>query len=269
MNILDKKIPIWFSCCITIILCVLCIFFCRLEKHSKQIQSNNIAHEMKFTTTDTLNDNGADKHDRNFDHKNSPYFYSPDFYNMKSTDTKFILPHFKTMNQTSWWSCGQTCILMVLEYYGLRENWNEKSLTKLCDDHSKEHIGTCLFQMIEMLKLSTNEKLELISTYDIKDVDKMNTPHFFLEQLKNGFPVIIGWNDWGGHWEVIIGYDTMGTQTYEDDVLIITDPYDTSDHNQDGYGILSAARFINNFSFYNFFPENHTNDKCFIVVKPK
>ena len=30
---------------------------------------------------------------------------------------------------------------------------------------------------------------------------------------------MIAWNDWGGHWQVIIGYDTMGTETTQDDVL--------------------------------------------------
>jgi hypothetical protein len=41
---------------------------------------------------------------------------------------------------------------------------------------------------------------------------------------------MIGWNDWGGHWQVIIGYDTMGTEVEQDDVLIVADPYDTTDH---------------------------------------
>ena len=30
--------------------------------------------------------------------------------------------------------------------------------------------------------------------------------------LAEGKPVMICWNDWGGHWQIIIGYDTMGTE---------------------------------------------------------
>lgn len=49
--------------------------------------------------------------------------------------------------------------------------------------------------------------------------------------------------DWGGHWRVIIGFDTMGDDQDANDVLILADPYDTTDHRQDGYGIVPAQRF--------------------------
>ncbi len=42
--------------------------------------------------------------------------------------------------------------------------------------------------------------------------------------LAEGKPVMVCWNDWGGHWQVIIGYDTMGTETQQDDVFIVADP---------------------------------------------
>ena len=80
---------------------------------------------------------------------------------------------------------------------------------------------------------------------------------------------MVGWNDRGGHWQVIIGYDTMGTETEQDDVIIVADSYDTTDHNQDGYGVYPAERFYYNFTFYNFFPEEELNDMVFIVATPK
>lgn len=46
---------------------------------------------------------------------------------------------------------------------------------------------------------------------------------------------MVGSDEWGGHWQVIIGYDDMGTiDRTEDDVIILADAYDTTDHNQDG-----------------------------------
>lgn len=39
------------------------------------------------------------------------------------------------------------------------------------------------------------------------------TLEFIQETLANDTPIIVGWNDWGGHWQTIIGYDTMGTET--------------------------------------------------------
>ena len=74
---------------------------------------------------------------------------------------------------------------------------------------------------------------------------------------------------WGGHWQTIIGYDTMGTETTQDDVIIVADSYDTTDHCQDGYGIYGAERFYYNFTFYDFFEgEDAVNDMCFLVATP-
>ena len=92
------------------------------------------------------------------------------------------------------------------------------------------------------------------------------------DYLKKGIPVMVAWNDWGGHWQVIIGYDTMGTETTQDDVLIVADSYDTTDHNQDGYGIYPAERFYYNWTMYDFFSKNYgiaERDKLFIAVEPK
>ncbi len=61
----------------------------------------------------------------------------------------------------------------------------------------------------------------------------------------------------------------MGTDTVQDDVLIVADPYDTTDHNQDGYGVYPAERFIYNFTFYNFFPDEEINDMAFLVATPQ
>lgn len=84
---------------------------------------------------------------------------------------------------------------------------------------------------------------EVYSTLDCRDtVHDVFTFDFIQQTLKDGHPIAIGWNDWGGHWQVIIGYDTMGTETTQDDVIIVADPYDTTDHNQDGYGIYAYVK---------------------------
>ena len=64
-------------------------------------------------------------------HADSPYFAHPDVYNMESTDTLTVLHNFKTMQQTSEWSCGVTAALMVLDWYGKLGDWNEESLAAL------------------------------------------------------------------------------------------------------------------------------------------
>ena len=39
---------------------------------------------------------------------------------------------------------------------------------------------------------------------------------------------------------MLIGYDTMGTETVADDVLIFMDSSDTRDHCHDGYAVENA-----------------------------
>jgi hypothetical protein len=157
---------------------------------------------------------------------------------------------------------------MVLNYFGMRGDWNEESLAALRENHEDQHIGTCLDQVIDMFEAVGG--FELTTTYDYADNLDAITMSFVREQIAAGHPILVGWNDWGGHWQIIIGYDTMGTDYEGDDVIIVADPFDTTDHNQDGYGVYGAERFIYNFTFYDFFGDapDHARDKCFVVVSP-
>ena len=62
--------------------------------------------------------------------------------------------------------------------------------------------------------------------------------------LQNNELILVEWSDWDGHWQVIIGYDTLGTSGIGDDIIIFADPYDTSDHWQDGYYYYPAERWF-------------------------
>ena len=96
----------------------------------------------------------------------------------------------------------------------------------------------CLDQIIDIFDAVAGFELE--TTYDYADhLDAVNMA-FIREHIQTGIPIIVGWNDWGGHWQVIIGYDTMGTEYEGDDVIIVADSFDTTDHNQDGYGVYGA-----------------------------
>lgn len=246
-------------------------FFAAQPKETEeaaQTQAPQFSNEMKMEYRYNYNDAGASTVERMGDHADSPYFYDVDFYNAESTDSLFILPQFQTIQQTSWWSCGVSCTEMVLNHYGMRGDWNEQSLAALRENHDDLHIGTCLDQIIDMFEAVGGFELE--TTYDYADnLDAINMA-FIREHIQNGVPVIVGWNDWGGHWQVIIGYDTMGTEYEGDDVIIVADPFDTTDHNQDGYGVYGAERFIYNFTFYDFFgnEETHLRDKCFVAPVP-
>lgn len=232
------------------------------------IQLNERLDEMKIPyTADLSPEDGADSVERLGDHPGSPYFNSLDVYNLKDTDTLTILENFKTQQQTSEWSCGVSSALMVINWYGRLGGNDEETLARF-RSNGLEPAATSLRQAIQVFQGVGG--FDLFTTFEAgEDVYSVFTLDYIQETLKESKPIMIGWNDWGGHWQVIIGYDTMGTETQQDDVIIVADPYDTTDHNQDGYGVYPAERFIYNFTFYDFFPEEELNDMCFIVATPR
>lgn len=238
------------------------------EKTAAAPSGGNYTDEMKINYTANLDQEyGADSVERQGDHKDSPYFSRLDYYNMESSDTLTILTHFKTQQQTSEWSCGVSSALMVINWYGKLGGNNEQTLAKY-RSNGLEPGATSLRQAIEMFEGVGG--FDVYSTFDCADdPSSVFTPDYIRQTLADGKPIMVGWNDWGGHWQVIIGYDTMGTETTQDDVIIVADPYDTTDHNQDGYGTYGAERFLYNFTFYDFFPDEELNDYCFIVATPE
>ncbi len=224
--------------------------------------------EMKIPyAVDLSPEDGADSVERLGDHPGSPYFNRLDVYNLADTDTLTILENFQTQQQTSEWSCGVSSALMVINWYGRLGEHNEETLA-LFRSNGLEPAATSLRQAIQVFEGVGG--FDLFTTFDAGEgVYDVFTLDFIRQTLDEGKPIMIGWNDWGGHWQVIIGYDTMGTETEQDDVIIVADSYDTTDHNQDGYGVYPAERFIYNFTFYDFFPEEELNDMCFIVATPR
>lgn len=252
--------------CISALICLVLTLAACGSKTGKST-AGNYTDEMKIESKADISPlDGADSVEREGDHKDSPYFSRLDFFNMTSTDTLTILPKFKTLQQSSEWSCGVTAALMVLEHYDALADYNEKTLAELRPNGLDPEATT------RKQALSIFEKVggfEVQSSLDYgENIQEKFTLETIRNYLKDGVPVMIAWNDWGGHWQVIIGYDTMGTETEQDDVIIVADSYDTTDHNQDGYGIYSAERFYYNFTMYDFFDEKEGNDMLFIAAKP-
>jgi hypothetical protein len=86
--------------------------------------------------------------------------------------------------------------------------------------------------------------------------------------LENNRPIMVEWTDWDGHWQSIIGYDNNGTPGIGDDMLIFADPYDTSDHWQDGYFFYPVERWFAQWNDRNIAPKPFQLQP-FIVVDTK
>lgn len=209
-------------------------------------------------------------YERSGDHPISPYYKHPDIYNI-SDDTNpslTILENFQTIQQATEWTCGPASALMVLNWYGAKDGLNEIDLALL---REKDEPGaTDLQQLINIFdNLNADGNYEgpewdYESTYDLA-VEEYPDSKYIQDCLEEGRPIMVGWHEWGGHWQVIIGYDDMGTKATADDVLILADPYDTTDHNQDGYLIESYERLF--YDWANSFDPEFSN-YVFLTVYP-
>ncbi len=226
-------------------------------KLAPQTPINEIPYPKGYDTKSS----GASSYAKSGDHADSPYFAHPDYYNLKSTKTLTILPKFKTYQQTTEWSCGNATALMVLHHFGEKTykeldiakvmqsnadlNGSNKETPGLADEEGE--YGTSTAGMVKFFQ-SIGYDVQSSLTKDGKSAYTFEDPAKFTEwvigKLKAGVPIMVEWIDWAGHWQAIIGYDTMGTEGFGDDVLVLADPYDTSDHLQDGYYTVPAERFF-------------------------
>lgn len=185
--------------------------------------------------------------------KQNTYYKDYDFYNVKSSDTLTILTNYKTQLQTTGWTCVLSSALTVIDWYGQRGDLNEEDLAALRSDKRTRMEGATslkelnnVFNKLETLDLTCAWTVE--SSFD--DPYKIYDTEWLQGHLAAGHPIMTIWNSYGGHGQVIIGYDNMGTETTADDVLIMMDPYDTTDHNPDGYIIQSYEKWCYGLSNY-------------------
>lgn len=190
---------------------------------------------------------GAAQYFGKIDINNSPYFKEIDFYHNMPSKTLKILKNFKTYQQTNDKSSGPASAIMAMSYLGV-ENISEDVLveqtnTGIDGKPNKEgRYGTTNKDLSEGIKLYGFEVESNSGNTSNPFKDEYGFKEFVIDSIENGEPILVMYVDWGGHWEVIIGYDDMGTPDLMDDVVIIADPYDTSDHRQDGYTIHSMER---------------------------
>ncbi len=239
-----------------------------------------------YPDTDYIGDNGmagpaSDLFARTGDHDYSPYYKFFDFYNMEDTDTLKILTNFQTRQQATEWTCGTTSAAMVMNWFGMDEGENDISLAT--HRQNGDTGATYLTGMEEVFTYMNDTYDQDWIWFTNQDLDDPHGEESYIGDyclqagttegwyglipylLENDIPMMIGWDEWGGHWQVIVGYDDMGTEATQDDVLILADPYDTTDHNQDGYVIESFERLV--YGWYTSYDEDNDHNE-FIVAFP-
>ena len=193
---------------------------------------------------DKEDDEGAKEYQGKHDILNSKYYKSLDIYNMKSSGSLILLEKFKTYQQTVSYTCGCASLIMAI-YYIDNKVLSEKLIAEKAKTNPDN--GTMPYDLekaIEDFGYDYESKRRgFKSKEDIPSYDEYKFSEYIKNTLKRKLPIIILSNDWAGHYTVIIGYDDMGTpDNLADDVLIVADPFDTTDHICDGYTIWSFER---------------------------
>jgi hypothetical protein len=203
-------------------------------------------------------------YERSGDHDFSPYFKFFDWYDAESTDSLTLLEGFRTSQQVTEWTCGLASMLMVRDWFGMNdEGLTEIDMAQMRPDTTP---GATLVDDLTTVigKLNADYGEDWVY-FDMRQYEAAGgwVGDLIPEVLAHGIPMMIAWDEWGGHWQVIIGYDDMGTWQSQDDVLVLTDAYDTNDHDQDGYFLESYERLIYGWTFR--MGENGT----FVVAYPE
>ena len=174
------------------------------------------------------------------DHLHSRYYVANDFFHMQSDSTLHILSRFKTYQQTTEYTCGAASALMVLNWFG-QKHYHEKAVAGLLETHSTK--GSSVESIADLFDL-IGWNVDCHAGTDRRFQTVEAAEQAIIGYIDRGIPIMVDWVDWAGHWQVLIGIDTCGTETPYDDVLIFADPYDVTDHKQDGYYTFPLGRFF-------------------------
>lgn len=189
---------------------------------------------------DRLNESGASSFAGKTNHLNSRYYVFNDYYNMLSDESLHILTHFQTYQQTTEYTCGAACSLMVLNWFG-KKNYHEMLVSELID--SLPDVGSSVENIADFFDL-IGWNVDFHAGTGICFEHPEDFQEYVVDKIDHNIPIMVDWADWDGHWQVIIGIDTCGTEYPYDDVLIFADPYDVTNHFQDGYYTFPLARFF-------------------------
>ena len=181
----------------------------------------------------------------------SPYGFGRDMSKLEP-DGHRTLVKLRAFQQTTDYTCGPSALLTLTRFCG--GNGEEMQITR--ETGCNKDKGTNPQQMVQWLNthgfqatVSENGSLDMLR-----------------ENLRKGQPTLIEWIDWGGHWVIVVGYDTMGTATIDDDVILFADPADCHDGCQEGLTWFNAQRF--EAMWFDAFLFDKPMHKVFITARP-
>ena len=212
------------------------------------------------TTDVLLYGNGTPKNGY-YDNYDSIYYKFLDVYNMLPTTSLHVLPNYRGFQQTMASTCGICSTMSVLSYYdGLsteqcpKSEYNEITLLNNYETINNTNIrgkGITFPGLKKMLTTYYGYTSSSFMQTSYSVAGTQDKPFPTISSLKDriisnidlGMPTIVCMKPSSGHYEVIFGYDDMGTETCDDDVILLADSGDKKDHLQDAYNIYNVNTF--------------------------
>ena len=189
-----------------------------------------------------------------------PHYYTGiDFDTLKSNDHLTVIPLKSYRQQMTNYSCGAAAAMTVMSWYG-----NPVNNT----DADEERVAREMYRNVSE-KTGINPE-QVAAWFNRNGMNATwgtgGTREMLRENLKNGLPSMVEWMDWGGHWVVVVGYDTRGTETVWDDVIIFADSVDSHDDRVDGITYFNYGEFDAMWFDAHYFPEQMRNRAYVVVV---
>jgi len=189
------------------------------------------------------------------------YYTGIDFDTLKSNDHLTVIPLKSYRQQVTNYSCGAVAAMTVMSYYGMPANntdIDEKRIVR---------------EMYPTVSEKTGINPEQLATWFNRQGwnatwSTGGSREMLIKNLKNGIPTFVEWMDWGGHWVVVVGYDTRGTETVWDDVIIFADSVDSHDDRVDGITYANYGEFDAMWFDAHYFPST-MKDRAYVIAVPK
>jgi hypothetical protein len=188
------------------------------------------------------------------------YYTGIDYTTLKSNDHLTVIPLESIRQQVTNYSCGAVSSMTVLSYYN--EPVNNTDAEEVLIAH----------QMYPDVSEKTGINPEQITSWFRQrgwnaTWGTNGTQQMLIRNLNNGIPTMVEWIDWGGHWVVVTGYDTRGTENPWDDVIIFADSVDCHDDRVDGTTYFNYWEFDAEWFDAHYFPPG-MNNRVYVVAVP-
>ncbi len=188
------------------------------------------------------------------------YYTGIDFDTLKSNDHLTVIPLKSYRQQVTNYSCGAVAAMTVMSYYG-----------KPAKNTDAEEILIAHEMYPDVSDKTGVNPAQLASWFNRNGWNATwktgGSRQMLLDNLKAGVPTIVEWIDWGGHWVVVVGYDTRGTETIWDDVIIFADSVDCHDDRVDGITYANYGQFDAMWFDAHYFPADMSN-RAYVVAVP-